>query len=198
MKKLGAMILVSMTLLLLGVSSCASTSKLDLSTLDPSRPIQVAGVFMYMQEEGITSDEFYQKYGKGLRNFSDQLSPDDAEKLLEILCGTVAGNWEFIVERVKAKTGLMLNGDQLMQALEEGDSHNIVSQTWDDVILKKHMGYFYSWSVGAGNFERPGAMIGLVFDGFSEKIELNKLVIETADVDAFDEITNRRQATINF
>jgi hypothetical protein len=194
MKKLGVMVLISMALLLLGLTSCASTPKLDLSTLDPSQPVQVAGIFMYMQKD---SDEFYQKYGKGLRGFSDQLSPADADKLLKILCGTTAENWESIVDRVKAKTGLVLNGDQFMLDLEGGDSHNIKSDTWDDLILKKNMGYFYSWNVGAGNLESTVAMIGLVFDGFSGKIELNKLIIETADVDIFDNRENKRQATIS-
>jgi hypothetical protein len=118
MKKLGAMILVSMTLLLLGVSSCASTPKLDISPLDPSKPVQVGGVFMYMQEEGASNDKFYQKYGADLRNLSEKLPPAVADKLLAVLCGTAAENWESIVERVTTKTGLRLNGDQLMQVLE--------------------------------------------------------------------------------
>jgi hypothetical protein len=194
MKKIGLPVLVSLALLLLGVVSCASSpAKLDLSTLDPSQPIQVGVIFMYMTVENV---EFYQRYGESLRNTSDQLSPADADKLLKILCGTTAENWESIVERVKAKTGLVLNGDLFMQALEDGDSKAARSEIFKDAFGKQ-LGYFYVW--GAGDSQtNPQALIGLLFDGFSGKIELNKLIIEAADVAAFDERTNVRQATINF
>jgi hypothetical protein len=194
MKKIGLPVLVSMALLLLGVVSCASYPKLDLSTLDPSQPVDVYGIFMYITVDNV---EFYQKYGESLRTTGDQLASADADKLLKILCGTVAGNWESIVESVKAKTGLVLNGDQFMQNLEDGVSKNISSQLNKD-SFGRPITYFYSWNGDIDSQPNTAAMIGLLFDGFSGIIEVNKFIIETADVDAFDERTNVRQITINF
>jgi hypothetical protein len=190
MKKIGIMVLLSMVFLL-GVASCASFPQLDLSTLDSSQPVEVGVIFMYVAE----GSEFYQKYGESLRN-SDALSSADADKLLEVLCGTTAMNWESIVETVKAKTGLVLNGERFMQTLEDSDSHNVRRELENDAFGRP-LRCFYSWGSGDGTIN-PVALIGLLFDGFSGKIEVNNIIIETGDMDAFDNRTNVRQASIKF
>jgi hypothetical protein len=201
MKKRGVMVFVSMALLLLGVTSCASTSqstlKLDLSTLDPSQPIEVAVIVLRVEEARV---EFYQQYGEGLKNTSDTMSQADNDKLLQILCGTAAENWERIVEHTKAKTGLVLNDDMLMQALEAGDSHIIHTEVWE--AIGGRPGYAYFWGAGSEAVEAitdpeaPMAIITLNYDLNAKKILVNRVTIETADVDMFDNRTNIRQAQI--
>jgi len=179
---------VGISLVVLGMTACSSVPKLDLSTLDPSQPVEVGGVYMYAYKS--SSDEFYGKYGESLRNPSDQLTPADKDQLLEILCGTAAENWDFIVNAVMTKTGLSLNGDKFKQDLEYGESIRILSQE-----LQLSLGYFYSWNIM--DIEYPMAVIGLVFDRPSATMEVNQITIETGDIDTWGTITNQRQTKIS-
>jgi hypothetical protein len=192
MKKFRFMIFVGMALLPLVITSCSSTQNLDLSTLDLSKPIQVGSIYLYINlDENYQPDKFYAKYGEGLRNASDQMQKADADKLLEILCGTVSRNWKSIADRVKAETGITLNGDQFLQDLRSGDSYRIISQKAD--LLYVHT-YFYSWS--AMDYEPPVALIGLIYLPTEGTIIPDKISIETWDEGKYgDTSVNKRQTT---
>jgi hypothetical protein len=194
MKKLALMVFAGMVFLSLVLTSCSSSPKLDLSTLDPSQPIQVAGIFMYAYSGGsLDSGEFYAKYGQGLRNASDDLQAADKEQLLEILCGTVYERWESITESVKAQTGLTLNGDQFMQEYDFGDTTKITSQA--ENMLAGAVRYFYSWN--AGDYEKTTALIRMYFNTSSNTLIVNSVTIETADEGQYGDRENVRQTTID-
>jgi hypothetical protein len=122
------------------------------------------------------------------------------DKLLEIICGTAAKNWKFIIERVKAKTGLTLDGEQLLEDWENRDSSRIHSQ-----ILPPggREGYFYTWdNPQAWDNQQDNfsiAMIQLVFYSTSDSPspELYSVITETGDKDSFDETANLRQAKMS-
>jgi hypothetical protein len=185
-------VFAAVALLSLEMISCFSIPKLDLSTLDPSQPVQVGGIYLFAfsSSQGLDSTKFYEKYGESLRD--EQIQPADANTLLEILCGTTAANWESIVERVKAETGLLLSGDQFMMDLESGNSYRIVSQ-------KENIGfggarYSYSWNIL--DQESPSALIGLIFDSSSGIVVPNKIQIQTAEWDEFGTVGNVRDHTL--
>jgi hypothetical protein len=167
MKKFKFMFFVSTVLLPLGMASCASLPKLDVSTLDPSQPVPVEGISLVIPVNAHNSfgAKFYAKYGEGLRTTSDQLQTEDAETLLEILCGSVVENWDYIVESVKENTGLTLDGEELMQDLEYGDSYRVIIQRIEEKGLNNYM---YSWSTTV--HESPIALVALFFDFSSETI----------------------------
>jgi hypothetical protein len=197
MKKLKFLVFTGMVLVMLGMTTCASFPKLDLSTLDPSQPVQVSGISLFIYTT-YNADIFYGKYGDSLGKASEGLEEADKDKLLEILCGTAVKNWDFITERVKTKTGLMLDGDQLLEDWENRDFSRIHSQ---DLMPAGRSGYFYTWDNNLVEYseEYSIAMIQLVFYGTrgSPSPELYGVIIETGDMDAFDEVTNRRQAKIS-
>jgi hypothetical protein len=134
MKKIGFMVLVSVALLSLGMASCASlrswqlgSKKLDISTLDPARPIPVYQISL--PEEG--------------KKTTDQLEPAEADRLLELVCGSAAKNWEAITKRFTAETGLTLNGDDFMSDLEYGDSSKIT--VTNTKALSGMDWHYYTW-----------------------------------------------------
>ena len=191
MKRNRFFILVCFAIVLLVMTACTSMPKLDLSTLDPSQPVQVCGIFLYIYDQ--TNDEaFYGKYGTGLRNPSATLDAADADKLLEILCGNVSENWESITNYIKTETGLTLDGDRFMQDLDFNDSTRIVSQQLTGMVK----GYFYTWNVM--DIEFPVVHIGIMADSQTGDIMLNKAIFEIGDIDAYGTITNKRQSEISF
>jgi hypothetical protein len=197
MKKLKFLILVGMALVLMGMTACASFPKLDISTLDHSQPVEVAGISLYIYT---WTENFYETYGADLRNPSSDLPDAAKDKLLQILCGTVAENWEFITQRVKAETGLTLDGDKLLETWENRDSTHISSQKLPK-SLGKDTGYFYSWDHPVEFTDKfpPVAMIQLVFYGSTSGLGLHSVIIETKDVDELMEMDKKslRQAVIS-
>jgi hypothetical protein len=109
MKKFKFLVFAVLVFALLAMTTCSSVPKLDVSTLDPSKPVPVHAIFFRIFKH--STNDFAAAYGKSLLNASENLRPEDEQKLLKILCGTVAANWGFIVNRVKAETGLTLDGD---------------------------------------------------------------------------------------
>jgi hypothetical protein len=145
MKKFRFMVFAGMALLSLGLTMCSSTPPVDFSTLDLSQPVPVGAIIGPIVTDR-NSGGFYGKYGTNLQNVNTNLQEADREQLLAIICGTVAGNWESIAERVKAKTGITLDGDQFMQDLQNGDTSRILSQ---QNTLLSGGGYVYSWDSAA-------------------------------------------------
>jgi hypothetical protein len=189
MKKYKFLVFACLAFALLAMAACSSVPKLDVSTLDPSQPMPVGGIYLHLLGSD-NSTTFYAKYGESLRNASDKLERKDEDKLLEILCGTVAANWEFIVNRVKAETGLTLDGDEFLLALESGDSSGITSRQ-----LEFGTGYTYTWL--SSDWVSPFAHISLEFDPGTSTIMLKNANIQKDDLDAFDRQTNTRMASIS-
>jgi hypothetical protein len=146
--------LVSVVLMMLGLSTCASSPfpKLDLSTVDFTQPISV-GMIMLLQVQTDTGVLFSTKYPKD----ADGMLSDDI--VLQALCGTAAENLELIEELFKAKTGIdiQLNGDDFLQDLDNGDTTHIVKQRDLFGSLDRH---FYQWR--AAEHENPDAIIQLL------------------------------------
>jgi hypothetical protein len=188
MKKFKFLVFACLAFALLAMAACSSVPKLDVSTLDPSQPIPVGGIHLLITKAFYA--RFYAKYGESLRNASENLGPEDEGKLLEILHGTVAANWGFIVNRVKAETGLTLDGDEFLQNLESGDTIGIVSFEYE-----YGLGYHYQWI--SSDWVSPFAHISLEFDPGTSTIMLKNANIQKDDMDAFDRQTNSRMVSIS-
>jgi hypothetical protein len=174
------------------MATCSSVPKLDVSTLDPSKPIPVGAIILSITEFPNDNNVFYRKYGGSLRNDPDKLETKDLEKLLEILCGTVAANWESIVNRVKAETGLTLDGDAFLQDMESGDITRIINLKSEGYPTT---GYSYSWDLIDHEF--PEVVIRLTVNSFSSAVTPAYAFIITGDVDALGVVTNQRMASIS-
>jgi hypothetical protein len=194
MKKFTFLVLAGMVLALMGMTACTSFSKLDISTLDPSQPVQVTAITLQVLAH--QADGFYGKYGAGLKNSSDVLQNEDTKKLLTILCGTAAEKWEFITQRVKAQTGLTLDGDTLLEDWKNGSTNNIKSQELARGPLGAYVGYFYTWenmaAIGLnalidGEYP-PHAFIRLIFSSTDSTLSLHSVIIETQDMDELGEV----------
>ncbi|MDR1506837.1 MAG: hypothetical protein LBI67_07005 [Treponema sp.] len=185
-------VLAGMVLLSLGLTSCSSLQKLDLSAIDSSQPVEVGSIYLfaYSSSSGLNSAAFFEKYGENLK--SEPLEQADADTLLELLCGAASTNWESIVERVKTETGLTLSGDQFMTDMESGDSRRITSQIGSVGFGTTR--YFYSWNII--DQVSPTALIGLSFDSSTGTIVPNKIQIQTGDWDEFGTASNIRDYTL--
>jgi hypothetical protein len=145
MKKLKFAVLAGMVLLSLGMVSCASTPKLDLSTVDFSKPMSIGMIYWSCIVEN--SKIFPENAVNG------ELSNDF---LLSALCSAVADNREYIEQQFKAKTGITitLNGDEFQQELKDGNIRGILSQK---TKLLGSVFWDYQWRIT--NHENPDAII---------------------------------------
>jgi hypothetical protein len=159
MKKLNFAVLTGMALLSLGTGSCVSVPKLDLATVDFSKPMSVGIIIMHVyvkngQATAMAGGEPCEFYNKNAVNgiFSEDL-------LLSAFCGTVAENMGYIEERFKAKTGIAikLNGDEFMRELKDGDTRGIAAPQ-EGKILGMTM-WTYQWRIT--DHENPDAIIQL-------------------------------------
>jgi hypothetical protein len=170
-------VLASLALLSLGMTSCMTTPKLDLSTVDTAQPIPVIGILM-RTPSGDRQDQFYQKYGYGDWNND----PAKQEQLLDMLCGTASRNWASIAAKVKNETGLTLNGDEFLNDLQNGRTDRIVTQKsktpFDD------RGYFFQWT--AIEDVEYAANIGLICRE-GGVIEIFDVVLHKLDVTGWTE-----------
>jgi hypothetical protein len=198
MKKLSVMVLVSMVLLPLGMTSCASLlsggkiKKLDISTLDRSQPVLVNEVYVVI--DAINNEAFFAQNGKTLLNPQGEWQGNEADILLEALCGTVAGNWDFITERIQAKAGVTLDGDKLMQDLENGDSKAITSQK---TKVLNRPSYRFSWASMELLSGITYANIYLAVSGETGKVSPFSITLVQLEVGELGTIEYSRQATIS-
>jgi hypothetical protein len=186
-------ILAGAALLSLGLTACSSIPKLDISTLDPSQPVEVNGIYLHVWINTSLfpdSTAFFKKYGGGLKSDSSQLQPADEATLLQILCGTVSAEWESICAVVKADTGLTLNGDQFMADLESGSAHRIVIQKETALGTTR---YAYSWN--RMDPTSPAALIGMTYDDAGTIIP-GVVQIQTAEWDELGTVGNIRDYSI--
>jgi hypothetical protein len=189
MKKLTFIVFVSIALWSLGMASCGSIPiprELDLSTIDRSKPVPVGLISISFVNTDPKFPEFLNKYGD-IRKTSDQLEKADLDLLLELLCGTVSKNWEFITKHVKAEMGITLNRDLFMQDLKNGDTSKIAS------MKNGPWGYYYSWN---GQYlESPIALISVTFKN-GKMVPLGVTIQAWDDNELQDSTVNVRQARI--
>jgi hypothetical protein len=149
-------VLASMVLLVLGMGSCVTAPKLDLSTVDPAQPIPVMGILM-RTPSGTYQDQFFQKYGDGDWNND----PKKLALLLDMLCGTASRNWAAITTKVKNETGLTLNGDECLKNLQNGNTSKLTTQKSNRPLDDR--GYFFNWNgIPAESEGYNGAVINLI------------------------------------
>ncbi|MDR2434431.1 MAG: hypothetical protein LBD47_07665, partial [Treponema sp.] len=76
-------VLVSLALLSMGMGSCVTAPKLDLSTVDPAQPIPVIGILL-RTPSGSYQEPFFQKYGDSEVDEWNN-DPKKHEQLLDML-----------------------------------------------------------------------------------------------------------------
>jgi hypothetical protein len=150
-------VLASIALLALGMASCVTMPKLDLSTVDPAQPIPVFGILM-RTPSGSYQDQFFQKYGDSeVEEWND--NPEKLEQLLDMLCGTASRNWAAITSKVKGNTGLSLNGDKFLEDLQNGKTDGLTTQK--SATPLDNRGRFFNWN-SIGVEQEYGAVINLI------------------------------------
>jgi hypothetical protein len=190
-KKILITCLTAFTLMATGCMSMTGIKKLDLSTVDKTKPVLVTNIHMVLDNSGLApmdGSAFFAKYGDSLKNSPDTLKPEDYSKLLSLLCGSVAGNWDFIRNTVKNKTGITLttgneDTDNFMTALKSGDADQMVAKN------SKTLGtefYYYDWN--ASFLDNPDGLseitanIDVSYDAVNDKIIPTRVVIAQGEV----------------